>query len=145
MVRTINGSPGSGKNVSATHLAKNHFKKMNSLLRRAIRRIAHRSVWINNVYTTYPILLRKGTKKRKPTYSMRVSLFDLIPQNRFLPQALIIIDETQVVFDSEEFKEFPKDIATFNQFHRHFGIDDIIYITQHPSRLLKKLLEFRRL
>lgn len=141
MVRTINGIPGSGKNVIATYEAKKHFKRTNSLLRRVIRRITHRSVWINNVYTTYPILLRKGSKLRKrlPTYSKRVSLFDLVPQNRFLPHAKIIIDETQVVFDSEEFKEFPKDIATFNQFHRHFGIDDIIYITQHPSRLMKKL------
>lgn len=139
MVRTINGIPGSGKNVLATYEAKKHYKKTNSLLRRAIRRIAHRSVWVNNIYTTYPILLRKGTKKRLPVYSNRVSLFDLVPQNRFLPNAFIVIDETQVVFDSEEFKEFPKDIATFNQFHRHFGISDIIYITQHPSRLLKKL------
>lgn len=139
MVRTINGIPGSGKNVVATYEAKKHFKKMNSPLRRAIRRIAHRPVWVNNIYTSYPILLRKGTKKRHATYSMRVSLFDLIPQHRFLPHAKIIIDETQVVFDSEEYKDFPKDIATFNQFHRHFGIDDIIYITQHPSRLMKKL------
>ena len=139
MVRTINGIPGSGKNVIATYEAKKHFKRTNSLIRRAIRRIAHRPVWVNNVYTSYPILLRKGTKKRKATYSKRVSLYDLIPQHRFLKHALIIIDETQVLFDSEEFKEFPKDIATFNQFHRHFGIDDIIYITQHPSRLMKKL------
>ena len=139
MVRTINGIPGSGKNVIATYEAKKHYKKMNSFIRRAIRRIAHRPIWVNNVYTTYPVLLRKGTRKRKPVYSKRVSLFDLVPKNRFLPHAKIIIDETQVVFDSEEFKEFPKDIATFNQFHRHFGIDDIIYITQHPSRLLKKL------
>lgn len=139
MVRTINGIPGSGKNVLATHLAKKHFKRENSLLRRAIRRIAHRSVWVNNVYTTYPVLLRKGSKRRKPVYSNIVSFFDLIPQNRFLFNALIIIDEAQVVFDSEEFREFPKDIATFNQFHRHFGISDIIYITQHPSRLMKKL------
>ena len=94
MVRTINGIPGSGKNVIATYEAKKHFKKMNSPLRRAIRRIAHRPVWIKHVYTNYPNLLRKGTKKRKPTYSMRVSLFDLVPQNRFLPHAKIIIDET---------------------------------------------------
>lgn len=141
MVRTINGIPGSGKNVVATYEAKKHFKKHNTLLRRAIRRIAHRQVWVNNVYTTYPILLKKGSKifKRSPIYSSRVSLFDLIPQNKFLPHALIIIDETQVIFDSEEYRDFPKDIATFNQFHRHFGISDIIYITQHPSRLMKKL------
>ena len=73
MVRTINGIPGSGKNVIATYEAKKHFRKENNILRRAIRRIAHRPVWINNVYTTYPILLRKGTKWRKPIYSMRVS------------------------------------------------------------------------
>lgn len=141
MVRTINGIPGSGKNVVATHEVRKHFKKQNSLLRRAIRRIAHREVWLNNVYTSYPVLLKKGSKlfKRKPIYSHIVSIYDLIPQNRFLPHAKIVIDEVQVSFDSEEFREFPKDIATFNQFHRHFGIDDIIYITQHPSRLMKKL------
>ena len=141
MVRTINGIPGSGKNVIATYEARKHFKRHNSLLQRAIRRIAHRKVWHNNVYTTYPVLLRRGSKifKRDPIYSQRVSLFDLVPQNRFLPYALIIIDETQVIFDSEEYRDFPKDIATFNQFHRHFGVSDIIYITQHPSRLMKKL------
>lgn len=52
---------------------------------------------------------------------------------------MIIIDEVQVIFDSEEYKQFPKEIATFNQFHRHFDIADIYYITQHPSRLMKKL------
>lgn len=139
MVRTINGIPGSGKNVIATYIAKKHYRRNNSFLRRVIRRITHRKPRINNVYTSYPVLLRKGTKRCKPVYSNRVSINDLIPQNRFLPHALIIIDEVQVSFDSEEFKEFPKDIATFNQFHRHFGIEDIIYITQHPSRLMKKL------
>ena len=42
-------------------------------------------------------------------------------------------------YDSEEHKDFPKEIAVFNQFHRHFDVKDIIYITQHPSRLMKKL------
>lgn len=141
MIRTINGIPGSGKNVLATHEAKKHFSRENVFLRRAIRRIAHRKTWVNNVYSSYPILLKKGSKlfKRLPIYSNVVSFFDLTPYNRFLPNALIIIDEAQVIFDSEEYKDFPKDIATFNQFHRHFGISDIIYITQHPSRLMKKL------
>lgn len=141
MVRTINGIPGSGKNVIATHIAKKHFKKENSLVRRMIRRLMRRTPYVNNVYTSYPVLLRKGSKlfKRPPTYSNRVTIFDLVPSNRFLNNAEIIIDEVQVLFDSEEFKDFPKDIATFNQFHRHFGIHDIIYITQHPSRLMKKL------
>lgn len=139
MIKTLNGIPGSGKNVLATHYAIKHYKRENSLLRRCIRRCLREPVYINNVYTSYPVLLKKGTKKRRPVYSNRVSLFDLNCRYSFLPNALIIIDETQVIFDSEEHKDFPKDIATFNQFHRHFDISDIIYITQHPSRLMKKL------
>lgn len=139
MIITLNGIPGSGKNVRATHLAINHYKKENSLLRRTIRKVFHQPTYINNVYTSYPILLKKGTKKKLSVFSNRVSLFDLDCNHQFLPNALIIIDETQAIFDSEEHKEFPKDIATFNQFHRHFDVKDIIYITQHPSRLMKKL------
>lgn len=139
MIITLNGIPGSGKNVRATHLAIKHYKQENSLLRRCIRKCFREPSYINNVYSSYPILLKKGTKKRKPVYSNRVSLFDLNCDYKFLPNSLIIIDETQAIFDSEEHKEFPKDIATFNQFHRHFDIKDIIYITQHPSRLMKKL------
>lgn len=141
MVLTINGIPGSGKNVLATHLALKHYHRENSFLRRVIRRITRREPRVNNIYSSYPILLRRGSrlKKRPPVYSNRVTIFDLIPQNRFLPHSLIIIDETQAFYDSEEYKEFPKEIAVFNQFHRHFGIDNIFYITQHPSRLLKKL------
>ena len=35
----------------------------------------------------------------------------------------------KLFYDSEEHKEFPKEIAIFNQFHRHFDIDDIYYIS----------------
>lgn len=141
MITTINGIPGSGKNVLATHIALKHYKQENNLLHRVLRRILHQPKLVNNVYSSYPICLKHYPKwsKKQDIYSNRVSLFDLIPQNKFIPNAIIIIDETQVVFDSEEHKEFPKDIATFNQFHRHFDIKDIYYITQHPSRLMKKL------
>ncbi len=139
MVITLNGIPGSGKNVRATYLAIKHYKQENSFIRRTIRKLFKQPTYINNVYTSYPILLKKGSKKKQPIFSNRISLFDLNCQYSFLPNALIIIDETQAIFDSEEHKEFPKDIATFNQFHRHFDIKDIIYITQHPSRLMKKL------
>ena len=138
MVITINGIPGSGKNVLATHLALKHYKKENFILRRFIRVLFHKPSYVNNVYTSYPILLKKHKfwqKNKSDIYSNRVTIFDLIPQNKFLDNALIIIDETQSFYDSEDYREFPKDIAVFNQFHRHFGISDIIYITQHPSRL----------
>lgn len=144
MVITINGIPGSGKNVLATYLAKVHFKKYNTIIRKIIRKILHEELILNNVYTTYPILLKKYSKRAKKKgkqdiYSNRTTLYDLVPYNRFKEGALIIIDETQAFYDSEDHKEFPKEISIFNQFHRHFDIDNIIYITQHPSRLMKKL------
>lgn len=141
MVTCISGIPGSGKNVYATYLAKKHFKKENSLLRKLFRKLTHKEIIMNNVYSTYPILLKKYFKrsKKKDIYSNRVTIFDLVPDNRYKKNALIIIDETQAFFDSEEYKEFPKEIAIFNQFHRHFDIKDIYYISQHPSRIMKKL------
>ena len=141
MVTCISGIPGSGKNVRATYLAKKHFKKENSILRKLIRKLLHQDTIVNNVYTTYPILLKKYSKKskKKNIYSNKVTIFDLIPDNRFKKNALIIIDETQAFYDSEEYKNFPKEIAVFNQFHRHFDIKDIYYISQHPSRIMKKL------
>lgn len=141
MVITINGIPGSGKNVLATKLAKSHFKHENNIIRRLIRKILHEPIIVNNVYSTYPILLKKYSKrsKKQDIYSNRTTLYDLIPSHRFKKNALIIIDETQSFYDSEDHKEFPREIAVFNQFHRHFDVDDIIYVTQHPSRLMKKL------
>ena len=141
MVTCISGIPGSGKNVRATYLAKKHFKKENSPIRKLIRKLFHKEVIVNNVYTTYPILLKKYSKrsKKKNIYSNKVTIFDLVPDNRFKKNALIIIDETQAFYDSEEYKNFPKEIAVFNQFHRHFDIADIYYISQHPSRIMKKL------
>lgn len=135
MISSIHGLPGVGKNVYATYLAIKHYKRTNSLIARGIRRIHHEPVWINNVYSSYPILL---DKKRK-VYSRQVNPDDLRNQYSFLPGALIIIDEIQSFYDSDEYKKFPKEIAVFNQFHRHFGIQDIYYISQHPSRVVKKL------
>lgn len=138
MITILSGIPGSGKNVIATRIALKHYKKTNSPIRRLIRKIMHKDTWVNNVYSTYPILL-KNSKRKGNIYSNRVTIYDLVPNNRFLEHAKIIIDETQAFYDSEEHKDFPKEIAIFNQFHRHFGIDDIYYISQHPSRIMKKL------
>ena len=137
MITCVNGIPGSGKNVLVTKICLHHYKKTNNSIRRLIRKIKKEPIWINNVYSTYPILLKK-TKKEK-VYSNIVTIYDLVPSNRFLNHAVIVIDETQAFYDSEDHKEFPKEIAIFNQFHRHFGIDDIYYISQHPSRIMKKL------
>ena len=141
MITCISGIPGSGKNVRATYLAKKAFKKNNNIILKFIRKIKHEPIIQNNIYSTYPILLKKYSKKSKKQniYSNLITLYDLVPDNRFIKHATIICDETQAFYDSEDHKEFPKDIAVFNQFHRHFDIDDIYYITQHPSRLMKKL------
>lgn len=137
MITCVNGIPGSGKNVLVTKICLHHYIKTNNPIRRLIRKIKKEPIWINNVYSTYPILLKK-TKKEK-VYSNIVTIYDLVPSNRFLNHAVIVIDETQAFYDSEDHKEFPKEIAIFNQFHRHFGIDDIYYVSQHPSRIMKKL------
>lgn len=137
MITCVNGIPGSGKNVLVTKICLHHYKKTNNSIRRLIRKIKKEPIWINNIYSTYPILLKK-TKKEK-VYSNIVTIYDLVPNNRFLNHAVIVIDETQAFYDSEDHKEFPKEIAIFNQFHRHFGIDDIYYVSQHPSRIMKKL------
>lgn len=135
MITSIHGLPGSGKNVYATYLALKKYKNTNSFLRRTIRKFKHYPIIINNVYSSYPILL----DRKRMIFSHKVSPYDLKNQYSFLPNALIIIDEIQSFYDSDEFKDFPKEIATFNQFHRHFGIQDIVYISQHPSRVIKKL------
>ena len=141
MVITISGIPGAGKNVLATYLARKHYKKYNSLIRRTVRKILGQEIWVNNVYTTYPIRLKKYSKrsKKKDVYSNKVTMYDLVLKHRFRKHACIIIDETQAFWDSEEHQDFPKEIAVFNQFHRHLDIDDIYYISQHPSRILKKI------
>ena len=137
MITCISGIPGSGKNVRATYLAKKHYKKNNTIIKKLIRKIKHEPVIQNNIYSTYPILLKKYRKKskKKDIYSNIVTIYDLIPDNRFIKHADIFCDETQASGSSS----LVILIATFNQFHRHFDVDNIYYITQHPSRLMKKL------
>ena len=65
MVITINGIPGSGKNVLATKLAIKHYKRENNIIRKIIRKILHQEIIVNNVYSTYPILLKKYSKRSK--------------------------------------------------------------------------------
>lgn len=145
MIVGIHGLPGTGKNVYATALAIKSYNKTNSFINRFIRRIRHQPLIFNNIYSSYPILL----DKKRNIYTHVVSPYNLTNEYSFLPHATIIIDEIQSFYDSDEFKEFPKAIAVFNQFHRHFNIDNIYYISQHPSRVVKKLrnviCEYRRI
>lgn len=94
---------------------------------------------INNVYSTFPICLDKKNK----VFTNMISLYDLQGQYSFIPNALIITDEVQLFVDSDEYKDKEKNkiisrIAKFLQAHRHFGVKQIIFTTQNPSRLFKK-------
>ena len=94
---------------------------------------------INNVYSTYPILL----DKKRNIWSNKVSLYDLDNSVSFYPDALIVIDEIQLFVDSDEYKDKEKKkkiskIAKFLQSHRHFGIKQIIFTSQSPTRIFKK-------
>lgn len=64
-----------------------HYKKTNNLILRLIRKIKKEPIWINNVYSTYPILLKK-TKKEK-VYSNIVTILEinqLKEENKFLKE-----------------------------------------------------------
>lgn len=134
-VISLNGLPGKGKTLTATMLALKHYKKENTLFKRIIRKIKKQPVIVNNVYSNFPICFNK----RKKIYCNKLNINDLMNQYKFQPNSLLVIDEVQLFYDSDEYKTFPRVIANFNQAHRHFLIKDIIYISQHPSRIIKKL------
>lgn len=103
---------------------------------------------VNNIYSNFPILLYtyfdKESKKFKKVYSNDISLWDLKGSYSFLPYSLIIVDEVQLYIDSDEYidkkaRENFRPIAKFLQAHRHFGIKDIIFISQHPNRVMAKI------
>lgn len=129
----LHGIPGCGKTVGATSIALKHFKKNNTKLKQFIRYLKKKEIYVNNVYSNYPILLNKKHK----IYSRVVSIDDLNNTYSFLPGSIIILDEVQAFYDSyRDFKKFPSSISSFFQMHRHFGIKDIYVISQHPRRII---------
>lgn len=121
----ICGLPGSGKTLFATYLAKKHYKRSNIFKKNKV----------NNIYSNYPILLNK----RKNIYSNKISLNSFLNYHNWDYHCSIFIDEVQLYFDSLEYKNFPRTIRNNFQLHRHFGIDDIYLLSQHPSRIVKQL------
>ena len=78
-LKVLCGVPGSGKTLNATRLAIQHYKKENSFIKRLIIKLGvllhvkrakieeiYRSrfyhSFVNNVYSSYPILLDKKKK-----------------------------------------------------------------------------------
>lgn len=94
---------------------------------------------INNVYSTFPILL----DKKHNIYSNKVTLWDLLNESSFLPNSVIIIDEIQLFVDSDEYKDkimtlVLRRLGNFMQAHRHFGIKNIYVTSQGVTRVFKK-------
>lgn len=131
-LHAICGLPGSGKTEAMTALAIKHYKRTNRPFKRYIRKRHNLSEYVNNVYTNYPVLL----DSKHQIYSNIVDIDDLDCSYRFLPNALIALDETQLKYDSMEYKNFPRSIPRFLQAHRHFNIKEIYLATQHPNRLV---------
>lgn len=128
-VIAICGLPGSGKTLFATYIMRKHYRKENGFFKRVI----FRDKIFNNVFTNYPIKLDKHM------FSKRITLSDLNFDKSYYQDSDIVLDEIQSYFDSLDFKAFPKVLANFFQFHRHFGIRDIYLISQHPSRIVKQM------
>lgn len=123
----IGGVPGSGKTLFATYLAKKKFKKENNIFVRLFKKKR-----FLNIFSNYPILLDKNH------YSFSISLNDFLNYNKHVPNCDIFFDEFQAYYDSLDFKHFPRTITKNFQFHRHFDINNIYVISQHPSRIVKQ-------
>jgi hypothetical protein len=126
------GIPGKGKTAYATYDAVKKYKKDNWLL---VKLLQKRKEDINLIYSNYPILL----DKRKNVYSHQVRFKDLNMNNQFPSGSMIVLDEAQRYQDSRDFKNFPKNVGTFLQHHRHGSIQSIIFVSQHPRRLDNKI------
>jgi hypothetical protein len=128
---SLGGIPGAGKNLTGVYLAKRHYKSENNFIKRIIRKRKGLEKIYNNVYSNFPILL----DKKNNVWSNEVSIHQLNGEYRFRENAFIEIDEMQISFDSMEYKDFPKTIATFLQTNRHYHINTIVLISQHPKRI----------
>lgn len=129
---TNTGLPGIGKTEYSTMLALKHYKDTNNFIKKTVRYVMKKPLIVNNIYSNYPILL----DKKRNIYSNKVMVEDLNLEHRFLKGSFISIDEPQLEDDALDYEYFDRRKAMFMQLHRHFGIDSIVFTTQHPNRLI---------
>lgn len=127
-VIAVCGLPGSGKTLFTTYLSLKHYKKDNNIF----KRLFLKNKLTNNIFSNYPIKLGKNK------FSNIISLFDMDKFIKYPNNCDIVFDEFQLYFDSLDFKNFPKTLRNTFQLHRHFGINNIYLISQHPSRIVKQ-------
>ena len=127
-VIAVCGLPGSGKSLFITNLMLKHYRSENGIL----KRLFFKKKLNNNIYSNFPIKLAKNT------FSNAISLNDLDKYMRYPMDSDLVFDEFQLYFDSLDFKNFPKVVRANFQLHRHFGINNIYILSQHPSRIVKQ-------
>lgn len=128
-VIAVCGLPGSGKTLFATYLMRKCYKHENNVF----KRVFFKKKIFNNIFSNYPI------KLDRTHFSNSITLSDLNFNHSYMQDSNIVLDEIQSYYDSLDFKDFPKELAKFMQFHRHFGVQDIYLISQHPSRIVKQM------
>ena len=153
-VRVVTGRPGTGKTLNLTRLALSCFKDDNRKVDQLASKIKMEDyIWVNNIYSNYPILLKEDKKKKlkyidgsgqvkesHQIYSNVIRFTDMRLKYKFSKNACFFIDEMQFVYDSTEYKIFPDCIAHFFQIHRHLGYNMIYTNSQSISRIIKKIL-----
>ena len=127
-VIAVCGLPGSGKTLFTTYLMLKHYRKDNNIFKRIFMKNKLKS----NVFSNYPIRFSKSN------YCNIISLWDMDKFIKYPDGCDIVFDEFQLYFDSLDFKNFPKTLRNTFQLHRHFGINNIYLISQHPSRIVKQ-------
>lgn len=157
------GLPGTGKTSHCVYDGRKHFKSENRFINTKILvsnillkylpncklkdniqiNMHYRSLFphmrVNNVYSTLPIVL----DKKRGIEANKLHLDDLNGTFSFLPNSVLIIDETQLFYDSDEYRnqKVNKQLSRIGQFcqaHRHFGVKNIIWTSQNPNRIFKK-------
>lgn len=127
-VIAVCGLPGSGKSLFITNLMIKHYKSENGLF----KRLFFKNKVVNNIFSNFPI------KLYRKVYSNSISLNDLNLYRKYPMNSDLVFDEFQLYFDSLDFKNFPKVVRANFQLHRHFGINNIYILSQHPSRIVKQ-------
>lgn len=151
MIQIISGIPGTGKTYTTTREAIKIYELDNRLVNvytfiyNFSKKYLDYEITNQNfldemrphvrVYANYPILL----DRKRNIYCNIIGFKDLQYIHDFKPGAVIIIDEVQMEYDSQEYRAFIKEqplTPMWLQAHRHFDIDDVYFISQHPGRIL---------
>lgn len=155
MLIVLTGKPGMGKTLTLTDIAYKSFKKYNPPFKVWFTEhiLRKKYVYTLNQYSDYPIVFKRPKKGKIYYYydesgnvvptdcicSLQMRIFDLILDNKFVPNASFYFDEIQAKYDSMEYKDFPDCIAHYCQAHRHFD-NDIYVSSQSQSRIIKRIL-----